>query len=237
MQVSNENLYYTVAIGGTRCNARALTHEHDAMAITQADHNDMVDRASIVVWLGVFALVAVLLYAVAILLFFPTTGTNFALALTTQIGALIVAVFAIWFATPSLLAINIFRLVAFIYVVLMFVIFIVELVFFINNLRGNSTADTSQTAVLIDVLRQTFIFVVTGLFFGLAVAFYVMGTHYATGLERQAVIEKEIDAWNADVEPDIEQTPGKPATFTAVRHRVPTSSASSSFGVVLNGKQ
>jgi len=164
------------------------------MALTQSDHNDIVDRASIIVWLGIFTVVIILLYSVALILFFPLTGTTFILTIVVEIVMLIVAVFAIWFATSSLFAVNAFRLVVLLAALVTFVIFVVQFVFFIQALIGDASGTTVVASVLIDLFRQTFQFLIFLLFFGLAVSMYVTGTHYSTALERKGFIDSENDA-------------------------------------------
>lgn len=188
--------------------------------LTPADHNDIVDRASIVVWIGIYTFLAIFLLIVVLLLFYPRTGLSFTLSIVEMAVAFVVAVIAVWLATQSLLAINIFRAVAIIFVLVMIVIVILQFISFINFLTTDTTDPV--TTVLINLLRVTFTVGVALLFLGLAISFFVTASHYVTALKRKDVLENEYVV-EEDVEtpqPYAAAEPSAPA-LSKVRHRSP----------------
>lgn len=196
-----------------------------------ADHNDIVERAAFVVWLGIFTLLAVFLLLIALLLFFPLSGLNFVLAIIEMSLGFVIGVFAIFWATMSPLSIAIFRIVAIVFALAMLAIAIIEFINFVIFLTTDTT--NPVTTVLIDVLRATFLFVMSLVFLGLMIAFYVMATHYAHALERKTLIESDTTPMT---ENDEETTLGsyepRPPPYVSpstsgVRHRA------GGFGVTL----
>jgi hypothetical protein len=158
-------------------------------ALPPEEWNDIVDRASIVVWLGIYVILAVFLFLITLLLFFALTGLSFDLSIVEMVFGVILGVFAIFFATNSALSIAIFRVVALIFSLAQLAIAAIQVINFINFLTTDTT--NAVTSVLIDILRITFTVVIAVVFFGLFLALYVEASHYAKALARKAEFESE----------------------------------------------
>jgi hypothetical protein len=194
------------------------TEVRSATPISPVDHNDVVDRASIIVWIGIYLVLAVLILIIVDVLFFPLSGSSFVAIIVLEVASVVVAVWAIFFATPSILAISIFLFVAGIYIAITGVIAIVQFVLFLRFLRTDN--DSALSTILIDAIRNAFIFVVELIFFGLAIALFVMAVHFKHSLERKNAIESEVVVVTDEENTSDFTTPEPSApAFSGVRHR------------------
>jgi len=207
----------------TASSSSSTTSRLTTAVLPPADHNDIVERAAFVIWLGIFTLLAVFLLLVITLLFFPTTGQDFNIALVEMIGGTILGASAIFWATISAVAIIIFLVLASIFGIVMLVASIIQLMNFISFLTTDTNEPTST--ILINIIRQTFLVIIAFIFLGLAIAFIVMAAHYYSALKRKARIEKEVivqdeEETETTTEFEAAAVPTQSMiTFTGVRHR------------------
>lgn len=184
--------------------------------MTPEDHNDLVDRASIIVGIGILSLVAVLILLVVMFLFFDTSSQEFTLTIIVMIVVTIFAVIAIFFATGSILGANILRFSALFAAFGLGVIALVEFRDFINAFRIIPEGSTS-TEILVNIGRTTFAFLYSLLFFGFMIAYIVTAGHYVHSLQRRDAIKTEEIVTEGDVETPSEPYPAITSNTTKQR--------------------
>jgi hypothetical protein len=185
---------------------------------TIEDHNDRIERAAVIGITGIYTFLAVFVFAAFIAIVITTTaGLQLTLSIIAFILAFILAVFAVWFATISMSAVNIFRFLALIFALYFLAYAIYETVLLFQFIISSSSSGSS---VIVGIISAVVFALFSYIFLAIAIAFFIEGTRFYNSLVRVVKIEETQNPPQSPESSDIETpTPSAPPLGSQIRHR------------------